>query len=186
MGCSETSESKKVEESSQRSNDQNTDRYREKIEAQQQALEDEDRPQFEWPRVDYTKAVATVDLRNDKAILKAVGKTVADQEESTNQNGEPMQSYYFSKDLANYLRVDLSREYVDVAWSFDAKEPAKASVVFNDGQKITRALLGGQAGSALYENIAKGGKVEELHLEDGTVIKNARCGQSMCRYQVAR
>ncbi|USA54954.1 hypothetical protein NDN13_07160 [Acinetobacter sp. C32I] len=149
-------------------------------------LADEDRPHFNWPKVDYTKAVAKVDLRNDRAILKAVGKTVADQEEVTNQNGEPMQSYYFSKDLANYLQVDLSREYVDVSWAFDAKDPAKATGVFDDGQQITRALLGGQAGSALYENIAKGGKVDELHLEDGTVIKNARCGQSMCRYQVAR
>lgn len=186
MGCSETSESKKVEESSQRSNDQNTDQYREKIEAQQQALEDEDRPQFEWPQVDYTKAVAKVNLNDDKDILKAVGKAAADQEDATNQNGEPMQSYYFSKDLANYLRVDLSREYIDVAWAFDSKDPAKATTAFEDGQRITRALLGGQAGSALYENIAKGGKVNELHLEDGTVIKNARCGQSMCRYQVER
>ncbi|WP_336142796.1 hypothetical protein [Acinetobacter sp. 102] len=154
--------------------------------AHYEKLADEDRPHFNWPKVDYTKAVAKVDLRNDKAILKAVGKTVADQEEATNQNGEPMQSYYFSKDLANYLQVDLSREYVDVAWAFDAKDSAKATAAFEDGQRITRALLGGQAGNALYENIAKGGKVDELHLENGTVIKNARCGQSMCRYQVER
>lgn len=154
--------------------------------AHYEKLADEDRPQFEWPKVDYTKSVAKVSLHDDKAILKAVGKTIADQEDATNQNGEPMQSYYFSKDLANYLQVDLSREYIDVAWAFDAKDPAKATAVFEDGQRITRALLGGQAGSALYENIAKGGKVDELHLENGTVIKNARCGQSMCRYQIER
>ncbi|TVT83451.1 hypothetical protein FPV60_07735 [Acinetobacter colistiniresistens] len=166
--------------------DQEAEDYRKKIAEQHQVLADEDRPQFEWPKVDYTKAVAKVGLQHDKAILKAVGKTIADQEDATNQNGEPMQSYYFSKDLANYLQLDLSREYIDVAWKYDGKDPVKATAVFEDGQRITRALLGGQAGSALYENIAKGGKVDELHLEDGTVIKNARCGQSMCRYQVAR
>lgn len=166
--------------------EQDAEDYREKIAAQHQELANADRPQFEWPKVDFTKAVTKVGLHDDKAILKSVGKTIADQEDATNQNGEPIQSYYFSKDLANYLQLDLSREYIDVAWAFDGKDPAKATAVFEDGQRITRALLGGQAGSALYENIAKGGKVDELHLEDGTVIKNARCGQSMCRYTVIR
>lgn len=175
-----------TEQKSQAEIDQEAEEYKQKVLKQQQALTDEDRPQFEWPKVDYTKAVAKVGLNDDKAILKSVGKTIADQEDATNQNGEPMRSYYFSKDLANYLQLDLSREYIDVAWAFDGKDPAKATAVFEDGQRITRALLGGQAGSALYENIAKGGKVDELHLEDGTVIKNARCGQSMCRYQVER
>ncbi|WP_227558894.1 hypothetical protein [Acinetobacter calcoaceticus] len=166
--------------------EQEAEDFREKIAAQHQELANADRPHFEWPKVDYTKAVAKVGLHDDKAIVKAVGKKVADQEDATNQNGEPMQSYYFSKDLTNYLQLDLSREYIDIAWAFDAKDPVKATAVFEDGQRITRALLGGQAGSALYENIAKGGKIDELHLEDGTVIKNARCGQSMCRYQIER
>ncbi|RSC23031.1 hypothetical protein [Acinetobacter sp. FDAARGOS_515] len=154
--------------------------------AHYEKLAEEDKPHFNWPKVDYTKAVAKVDLHNDKAIIKAVGKPVADQEKGTNQNGEPMMSYWFNKDLSNYLQLDLSREFIDVAWNFDAKDQAKATVAFIDGQRITRALLGGQDGSALYENIVKGGKIDELNLEDGTVIKNARCGQSMCRYQVVR
>ena len=40
--------------------------------------------------------------------------------------------------------------------------------------------------AALYENISKGGKVDFLSLDDGTEIKNARCGANMCRYQVSR
>ncbi|MDM1022091.1 hypothetical protein QSV37_17605 [Acinetobacter sp. VNK23] len=175
-----------IEEKTQAEIDGEAEQDRLNVEAQQQALADEDRPHFEWPKVDYTKAVAKVNLLNDKAILKATGKPIMDQENSTNQNGEPMVSYWFSKDLTNYLQIDLSREFIDVAWGFNAKDAAKATAAFEDGQRITRALLGGQDGSALYENIAKGGKIDELNLEDGTVIKNARCGQFMCRYQVVR
>lgn len=186
IGCSEPSENNEIEKTSQISNDQDVQEYQAKIEAQQNALAEEDRPQFDWPAVNYTKAISKVDLHNDKAIIKAVGKPVVDQEEGANQNGEPMQSYWFSKNLASGLEVSLSREYIDIAWEFDAKDPENANAAFEDGQRITRALLGGQDGGALYENIAKGGKVDELHLEDGTVIKNARCGQTMCRYQVVR
>lgn len=147
---------------------------------------EEDKPHFDFPAVDYTSPVAKVDLNNDKEIIAAVGKPVVETESGANQNGEPMTSYYFSDDLSNGLEMSLSREYVDVAWKFRAEDKAKANAAFNDGQNITRALLGGQAGGSLYENIAKGGKVESLILEDGTEIKNARCGQSMCRYQVVR
>lgn len=166
--------------------DQDAKDYKQKVLAQQNALAEDDRPKFDWPPVNYTKAINKVDLHNDKAIIKAVGKPVVDQEEGANQNGEPMQSYWYSKNLASGLEVSLSREYIDIAWAFDAKDPENANAAFEDGQRITRALLGGQDGGALYENIAKGGKVDELHLEDGTVIKNARCGQTMCRYQVVR
>ncbi|WP_252152141.1 hypothetical protein [Acinetobacter venetianus] len=166
--------------------DQDAKDYKQKVLAQQKALAEGDRPQFDWPPVNYTKAISKVDLHNDKAIIKAVRKPVVDQEDGANQNGEPMQSYWFSKDLASGLELSLSREYIDVAWNFNAKDQAKATEAFEDGLRITRALLGGRDGAALYENIAKGGKVEELLLEDGIVIKNARCGQFVCRYQVVR
>lgn len=175
-----------TEQKSQAEIDQEAEEYKQKVLKQQQALTDEDRPHFEWPKVDYTKAVAKVNLYDDKAILKAVGKPVIEQEKGANQNGEPMTSYWFDKQLASGLELALSREYIDVAWSFNANDQAKASASFEDGQRITRALLGGQDGGAIYENIAKGGKIDELSLDDGTVIKNARCGQSVCRYQVVR
>ncbi|HAV3439005.1 MULTISPECIES: hypothetical protein [Acinetobacter] len=149
-------------------------------------LEEEDKPHFEWPKVDYTQPVAKVDLKNDQAIIKAVGKPIADQEKLTNENGEPATTYYFSKTNASGLEVTLSREFIDVAWQFNDKEPEKAAEFFNDGQRITRALLGGKEGAALYENIAKGGKVDFLSLDDGIEIHNARCGAYMCRYQVVR
>lgn len=166
--------------------EQETIDFRKKIESQHQNISDEDRPLFKWPQVNYNESIAKVSLADNRTILKAVGKPIADKEEGTNQNGEPLQSYWFSKNLINYLKLDLSREFIDVAWAFDAKDPTKATAVFEDGQRITRALLGGQAGIALYEYIAKGGKLDELHLDDGTVIRNARCGQSMCRYQIQR
>lgn len=154
--------------------------------AHYEKLAEEDKPHFDWPRVDYTKTVAKVDLNNDKAILKAVGKPVIEKEDSGNQNGEPATIYYFSKDLVNGLDITLSREFIHVNWQFDPKNPDKATASFEDGQRITRALLGGKVGSELYENIAKGLKYDEITTDDGVVIKNARCGATICRYEVLR
>lgn len=147
---------------------------------------DQDRPQIELPAVDYTSPVAKVDLSNDQEIIAAVGLPVVEKESGANQNGEPMKTYYFSDDLRNGLELSLSREFVDVAWKYDASNTAKIAAVFDDGQRISRALLGGQDGAALYEKISKGGNAKSFVLKDGTEIKNARCGQSVCRYQVVR
>ena len=166
--------------------DQEAEKYKQKVLAQQQALADEDKPHFKVPAVDYSSPVAKVDLKNDQEIIAAVGLPVVEKEKGANQNGEPMTTYYFSEDLSNGLEMSLSREFVDVAWQYDSKNAAKSNAAFEAGQQITRALLGGQDGAALYENISTGGKVDELNLEDGTKIKNARCGQFMCRYQVVR
>ncbi|MEN8338628.1 hypothetical protein ABFO74_11705 [Acinetobacter baumannii] len=159
---------------------------KQKFEDRKAELEEEDKPHFDWPKVDYTKAIAKVDIKDDQAIIKAVGTPVVEQEKLTNENGEPATTYYFSKNVSSGLEITLSREFIDVAWQFNSKEPVKASAIFNDGQRITRALLGGKEGAALYENISKGGKVDFLSLDDGTEIHNARCGAYMCRYQVVR
>lgn len=150
------------------------------------ALANEDKPQFEVPAVDYTSPVAKVDLNNDEEIIASVGLPVVEKESGANQNGEPMTTYYFSDDLRNGLEMSLSREFVDVAWKYDVNNTQKTLAVFDDGQRISRALLGGEAGAALYEKISKGGNAESFVMKDGTEIKNARCGQSMCRYQVVR
>ena len=147
---------------------------------------EKDRPQFDVPAVDYTSPVAMVDLQNDKEIIAAVGLPVIEKEDGSNQNGEPMTTYYFSDDLRNGLELSLSREFIDVAWKYDQDKPEKAAGVFEDGQRISRALLGGQDGAALYEKISKGGNAESFLLKDGTEIKNARCGSSVCRYQIVR
>ncbi len=147
---------------------------------------EQDRPQFEVPAVDYTSPVAKVDLSNDQEIIASVGLPVVEKEKGSNQNGEPMITYYFSDDLRNGLELSLSREFIDVAWKYDASNTQKAYAVFDDGQRISRALLGGQDGADLYEKIAKGSKFESISLDDGTVIQNARCGASVCRYQVVR
>lgn len=154
--------------------------------AHYEKLAEEDKPHFNWPRVDYTKTVAKVDLNNDKAILKAVGKPVQDTENVGDADGEPMKSYWFSKQPAYGLQIDLSRQAIKVMWQFQEKEPTKATEAFEDGQRITRALLGGKVGSELYENMAKGLKYDEITTDDGIVIKNARCGAWACRYEVLR
>lgn len=166
--------------------DTEAEEYRQKIKAQQQALADEDQPQVEVPTVDYTSPVARVDIHNDAEIVAAVGLPVVEKEKGSNQNGEPMTTYYFSQDLSNGLELSLSREYVDVAWKYDSKDATKSNAAFEAGQQITRALLGGKDGVALYEKISKGGNAESYALKDGTEIHNARCGQFMCRYQVVR
>ncbi|MFN4366495.1 MAG: hypothetical protein ACK4GA_02505 [Acinetobacter sp.] len=147
---------------------------------------EQDRPQFDVPAVDYTTPIAMVNLHNDDEIIAAVGSPVVDQESGANQNGEPMTTYYFSDELRNGLEISLSREFVDVAWKYDQDQPEKATAVFEDGQRISRALLGGQDGAALYENISKGGEIEMLSAANGALVKNARCGSSMCRYAVER
>lgn len=153
---------------------------------QLEALRNEDRPQFEVPGVDYTSPVAKVDLSNDQEIIAAVGLPEVEKEKGANQNGEPMTTYYFSDDLQNGLEISLSREFVDVAWKYDAQNPNKANAAFEVGQQITRALLGGKDGADLYDKISKGNKIDSLILKDGTEIKNARCGAMVCRYQVVR
>lgn len=184
MGCSNNQAHKEASDTA--AADQKAAEIRQQYEDRQAELEEEDKPHFDWPKVDYTQAVAKVDIKDDQAIIKAVGTPVVEKEKLTNENGEPATTYYFSKNVSSGLEITLSREFIDVAWQFNSKEPVKASAIFNDGQRITRALLGGKEGAALYENIAKGGEIEQLQLEDGTVIKNARCGQSMCRYQIER
>lgn len=154
--------------------------------AHYEKLAEEDKPHFDWPRVDYTKTVAKVDLSNDQAILKAVGKPVVEKEETGNKNGEPATTYYFSKSLASGLDITLSRELIDVKWQFDSTDPAKSSTIFEDGQRITRALLGGKVGSDVYENMAKGLKFSEIVTTDGITLKNVRCGASICRYEIVR
>ncbi|MFX2243237.1 hypothetical protein V6356_13675 [Acinetobacter baumannii] len=154
--------------------------------AHYEKLAEEDKPHFDWPRVDYTKTVAKVDLSNDQAILSAVGKPVIEKEKTGNQNGEPATTYYFSKSLASGLDITLSRELINVKWQFDSTDPAKASAIFEDGQRVTRALLGGKVGSDVYENMAKGLKFSEIVTADGITLKNVRCGASICRYEVVR
>ncbi|HAV4499583.1 MULTISPECIES: hypothetical protein [Acinetobacter calcoaceticus/baumannii complex] len=184
MGCSDNQAQKDASDTA--AADQKAAEIRQQYEDRQAELEEEDKPHFDWPKVDYTQAVAKVDIKDDQAIIKAVGEPVVEQEKLTNENGEPATTYYFSKNVSSGLEITLSREFIDVAWQFNSKEPVKASAIFNDGQLITRALLGGKEGAALYENIAKGGKVDFLSLDDGTEIHNARCGAYTCRYQVAR
>ncbi|PWB14216.1 hypothetical protein DCO44_09900 [Acinetobacter sp. AM] len=149
-------------------------------------LAKEDQPHIKTPTVDYTKAVAKVNLNDDAKIIAAVGKPVVEKESGANQNGEPMTTYYFSDDLRNGLEISLSREFVDVAWKFNAKDKAKSDAAFNDGQRITRALLGGEIGVALYTSIIKGSDIDAMSFEDGTEVNHARCGEYMCRYQVVR
>ncbi|HEM7785385.1 TPA: hypothetical protein U2L20_001749 [Acinetobacter baumannii] len=184
IGCS--SSDNQPTEKTQADKDQEAAQIRQQFEDRKAELEEEDKPHFDWPRVDYTKTVAKVDLNNDQAILKAVGKPVQDTENGGDANGEPMKSYWFSKQPAYGLQIDLSREAIKVMWQFDAKEPAKATAAFEDGQRITRALLGGKVGSELYENISKGLKYDEITTDDGIVIKNARCGAWACRYEILR
>lgn len=162
------------------------DKKQAEIEKSIAAQAEQDRPQFDVPAVDYTTPVAKVNLHNDAEIIAAVGSPVVEKEDGANQNGEPMTTYYFSDDLRNSLELSLSREFIDVAWKYDQDNPEKAAAVFEDGQRISRALLGGKDGAALYENISKGGQVEMFSTENGTVIKNAWCGSSMCRYEVER
>ncbi|WP_180644473.1 hypothetical protein [Acinetobacter bereziniae] len=185
IACSNNNNEKPAEKT-QAEIDQDALDYREKVNKQQQSLVDEDQPQVEVPAVDYTSPVAKVDIHNDHEIVAAVGLPVVEKEKGSNQNGEPMMTYYFSQDLGNGIELSLSREYIDVAWKYNDKDQAKTDAVFESGQQITRALLGGKKGAALYESISKGGKVDFLSLDDGTEIKNARCGQFMCRYQVVR
>ena len=146
----------------------------------------QDGPQFDVPAVDYINPIAKVNLQDDEEIIAAVGSAVVEKETGSNQNGEPMTTYYFSDDLRNGLEMSLSREFVNVAWTFNQDNPEKAAAVFEDGQRISRALLGGKDGAALYENISKGRQIDLLTLGDGTVVKNARCGASVCRYVVER
>ncbi|WP_086375869.1 hypothetical protein [Acinetobacter pittii] len=184
MGCSDKQVQKDASDTA--AADQKAAEIRQQYEDRQSELEEEDKPHFDWPKVDYTQAVAKVDIKDDQAIIKAVGEPVVEQEKHTNESGEPATTYYFSKNVSSGLEITLSREFIDVAWQFNSKEPVKASAIFNDGQRITRALLGGKEGAALYENIAKGGKVDFLSLDDGTEIHNARCGAYACRYQISR
>ncbi|MBN6536960.1 hypothetical protein JZM39_14390 [Acinetobacter pittii] len=184
MGCSDKQAQKEASDTA--AADLKAAEIRQQYEDRQAELEEEDKPHFDWPKVDYTQAVAKVDIKDDQAIIKAVSEPVVEQEKHTNESGEPATTYYFSKNVSSGLEITLSREFIDVAWQFNSKEPVKASAIFNDGQRITRALLGGKEGAALYENIAKGGKVDFLSLDDGTEIHNARCGAYACRYQVTR
>lgn len=183
--CSNDS-SKNEELNSQAKADLEAKNLKDDFEKRKAELDEEDKPHFDWPRVDYTKTVAKVDLSNDQAILNAVGKPVIEKEETGNQNGEPATTYYFSKSLASGLDITLSRELINVKWQFDSTDPTNASAIFEDGQRVTRALLGGKVGSDVYENMAKGLKFSEIVTTDGIMLKNVRCGASICRYEVVR
>lgn len=113
--CSNDS-SKNEELNSQAKADLEAKNLKDDFEKRKAELDEEDKPHFDWPRVDYTKTVAKVDLSNDQAILSAVGKPVIEKEETGNQIGEPTTTYYFSKSLASGLDITLSRELINVKW----------------------------------------------------------------------
>lgn len=156
-----------------------------KIVEPKEKLEQQESQTFTPPDIDYTKPVAKVSLENDKAILKATGKPVIEKEKSSDENGEPQTIYFFSSHIASGLEVALSRTEINVAWQFDRKDPKEATAIFEDGQRITRALLGGE-GAELYEVISKGQEISQIQLRDGTIVKSARCGDFVCRYKILR
>ncbi|MHA3081376.1 hypothetical protein [Acinetobacter sp. ANC 5502] len=155
-----------------------------KVAESKEKSEQQEAQTFTPPEVDYTKPVAKVSLDNDKAILKAAGKPVIEKENASDGNGEPQIIYFFSSDN-NGLEIALSRTEINVAWQYDRKDPKEATAIFEDGQQLTRALLGGE-GAELYEAIAKGQEVSQVQLRDGTVVKSARCGDFRCRYKILR
>ncbi|HAV5431508.1 TPA: hypothetical protein JI046_12935 [Acinetobacter baumannii] len=171
---------------SQEKIDKEAEQYKKEILKQQHELAESDKPQFDWPKVKYNQPVSKVDLHIDSEILKAVGKPIVDQEDSTKHKGEPSKTYWFSKDLSNYLQIDLSQEFIEVTWHFDSQNIDKSTATFEEGQKITRALLGNKTGGELYEHISEGLKYKELVLDEGIVVQNARCGQFVCRYRILR
>ncbi|MCH7317961.1 hypothetical protein MMP64_08410 [Acinetobacter sp. ANC 5659] len=171
---------------SQEKIDKEAEQYKKEILKQQQELADSDKPNFDWPKVNFSQSVPKVNINNDSEILKAVGKPIVDQEDSTKNNGESSKTYWFSKDLTSYLQIDLSQDFIDVTWHFDSENIDKSTATFKDGQKITRALLGSKTGGELYEHISEGMKYKELVLDDGVVVQNARCGQFVCRYKILR
>jgi len=134
MGCSDNQAQKDASDTA--AADQKAAEIRQQYEDRQAELEEEDKPHFDWPKVDYTQAVAKVDIKDDQAIIKAVGTPVVEQEKLTNENGEPATTYYFSKNVSSGLEITLSREFIDVAWQFNSKEPVKASAIFNDGNAL--------------------------------------------------
>jgi hypothetical protein len=71
IGCSDNKAQKEVSDTA--AADQKAAEIRQQYEDRQAELEEEDKPHFDWPKVDYTHAVAKVDIKDDQAIIKAVG-----------------------------------------------------------------------------------------------------------------
>ncbi|WP_262442496.1 hypothetical protein [Acinetobacter sp. WU_MDCI_Abxc222] len=71
MGCSDKQAQKDASDTA--AADQKAAEIRQQYEDRQAELEEEDKLHFDWPKVDYTQAVAKVDIKDDRAIIKAVG-----------------------------------------------------------------------------------------------------------------
>lgn len=57
--------------------------------------------------------------------------------------------------------------------------------MFKDGEDISKSLLGDD-GQILFKKISKGDKFKEISLNNGAVVKNARCDNSSCHYSILR
>jgi hypothetical protein len=168
--------------------DEDLKKFREKAEKHMEELAIErsnDKPGFDWPRVDFTKPVAKVNLHDDQAIIKAVGVPVVDKEQATDPDGEPSTIYFFDESNINVLQLELSRTRIAVMWRYDSADKESSTKIFNQGQQLTRAILGGKDGAYLYEALAKGLRFDEQAFDE-VVISNAKCSKLACLYEVGR
>ncbi|TCM66984.1 hypothetical protein EC844_11025 [Acinetobacter calcoaceticus] len=54
---------------------------------------------YERPALNYSKSVSKVDLYDDEAIIKAVGKPVIEKEEKFDKDGELRRIYMYKKNM---------------------------------------------------------------------------------------
>lgn len=140
---------------------------------------------FKDNQSDNYKKFNKFNLKDDIAILETINKPIVYQLNATNIYGQKLTTYYFSTDLKNSIDITLSRYTIYFSLSFDKNNIYSFNQVFKDGEDISKSLLGDD-GQILFKKISKGDKFKEIFLNNGAVIKNARCDNSSCHYSILR
>lgn len=103
MGCSDKHAQKDASDTA--AADQKAAEIRQQYEVDKQNFKKEDKPHFDWSKVDYTQAKTKVNIKDNQAIIKAVGEPIVEQEKHTNENGKSAITYYFRKNDSSSLVI---------------------------------------------------------------------------------
>lgn len=102
--------------------------------------------------------------------------------QKTEKESEIVTNYYYQDQSKNKLVIGIASDFIDVSWTFKTLPDEKSEVV-TQAKTLTQSLLG-EEWNSLYSAITEGGTVDYLSQDNGIVITDAGCTQTMCGYQV--
>ncbi|MFZ1576351.1 MAG: hypothetical protein WAT36_14165 [Chromatiaceae bacterium] len=138
--------------------------------------------------VNLSESVARIDIKDDKAIIKAAGVPVNRTTSSTDDKGEPKKIHVFGTGSLT-LQIELSRTQIIIGWiaANDTDEALTKGIKnVKIAQRLARSLLGIDGGR-LVDRVMTGYTLRGDTLIEGYRVSSASCaGGSVCLIKIHR